>query len=77
MIINYLNGEFVIKFISHELLIVLEYSEEELKDKAQSPIPNPQSPIPNPQSPFELILLYLNFYYKINKCLNLIFNLFI
>ena len=33
MIINYLNGEFVIKFISHELLIVLEYSEEELKDK--------------------------------------------
>ena len=33
MIINYLNGEFVIKFISHELLIVLEYSEEELKNK--------------------------------------------
>ena len=33
MIINYLNGDFVIKFISHELLIVLEYSEEELKEK--------------------------------------------
>ena len=33
MIINYINGEFVIKFISHELLIVLEYSEEEVRDK--------------------------------------------
>lgn len=33
MIINYERGEFIIKFISHELLIVLEYSESEVKDK--------------------------------------------
>lgn len=33
MILNYINGEFVIKFISHELLIVLEYSEDELRDQ--------------------------------------------
>lgn len=33
MILNYVHGEFVIKFISHELLIVLEYSEDELRDQ--------------------------------------------
>ena len=33
MILNYIHGEFVIKFISHELLIVLEYSEDELRDQ--------------------------------------------
>ena len=33
IIINYINDEFIIKFISHELLIVLEYSEDELKNQ--------------------------------------------
>ena len=33
MILNYINGEFIIKYLSHELLIVLEYNEKDLKNK--------------------------------------------
>jgi len=33
MILNYLNGEFIIKYLSHELLLVLQYNEKDLKNK--------------------------------------------
>ena len=33
MIINYINGDFIIKFLSHELLITLGYEEDDLKNK--------------------------------------------
>ena len=33
MILNYINGEFIIKYLSHELLIILEYDEKDLKNK--------------------------------------------
>ena len=33
MILNYINGEFLIKYLSHELLLVLEYNEKDLKNK--------------------------------------------
>ena len=33
MILNYINGEFIIKYLSHELLILLEYNENDLKNK--------------------------------------------
>ena len=33
MILNYINGEFLIKYLSHELLIYLGYNEKDLKNK--------------------------------------------
>ena len=33
MIINYINGDFIIKFLSHELLLTLGYEEDDLKNK--------------------------------------------
>ena len=33
LIVNYIQGIFAVKFISHELLLVLEYCEEDIKDK--------------------------------------------
>ena len=33
MIINYINGDFIIKFLSHELLLILGYKEDDLKNK--------------------------------------------
>ena len=33
MIINYTNGDFIIKFLSHELLLILGYEEDDLKNK--------------------------------------------
>ena len=33
MILNYINGDFIIKYLSHELLLVLEYNENDLKNK--------------------------------------------
>ena len=33
MIINYINGDFIIKYLSHELLLTLGYEEDELKNK--------------------------------------------
>ena len=33
MIINYINGDFLIKYLSHELLLTLGYEEDDLKNK--------------------------------------------
>ena len=33
MIINYINGDFIIKYLSHELLLTLGYEDDELKNK--------------------------------------------
>lgn len=33
MIINYINGDFIIKYLSHELLLTLGYEEDDLKNK--------------------------------------------
>ena len=33
MIINYINGDFIIKYLSHELLLTLGYKEDDLKNK--------------------------------------------
>ena len=33
LIINYIKGDFSIKFVSHELLLVLEYAEDDIKNK--------------------------------------------